>query len=37
LGVLATSIFMAQAYAASLQVAPILLEFSPQEKLKSSG
>ena len=34
LGVLATSIFMTQAHAASLQVAPILLEFSPQEKVK---
>lgn len=31
---LATSIFMIQAHAASLQVAPILLEFSPQEKVK---
>lgn len=34
LGILATSIFMIQAHAASLQVAPILLEFSPQEKVK---
>lgn len=34
LGVLATCIFMIQAHAASLQVAPILLEFSPSEKVK---
>lgn len=33
-GVLAASIFITQAHAASLQVAPILLEFSPQEKVK---
>lgn len=34
LGILATSIFMIQAHAASLQVAPILLEFAPSEKVK---
>ena len=33
-GILAASILMTQAHAASLQVAPILLEFSPQEKVK---
>lgn len=33
-GMLASTLFMAQAHAASLQVAPILLEFSPQEKVK---
>lgn len=33
-GVLIASIFMMQAQAASLQVAPILLEFSPKEKVK---
>lgn len=33
-GILAASIFITQAHAASLQVAPILLEFSPQEKVK---
>lgn len=33
-GILAASIFIMQAHAASLQVAPILLEFSPQEKAK---
>jgi fimbrial chaperone protein len=33
-GILAASISITQAHAASLQVAPILLEFSPQEKVK---
>lgn len=33
-GILIASIFITQAHAASLQVAPILLEFSPQEKVK---
>ena len=33
-GILAASIFITQAHAASLQVAPILLEFSSQEKVK---
>ncbi|WP_109292292.1 fimbrial biogenesis chaperone [Acinetobacter baumannii] len=32
--IFATSIFITQAHSASLQVAPILLEFSPQEKVK---
>ncbi|WOE33222.1 MULTISPECIES: molecular chaperone [unclassified Acinetobacter] len=34
IGICAASIFMLQAHAASLQVAPILLEFLPQEKVK---
>ncbi|GAA5012791.1 fimbria/pilus periplasmic chaperone [Acinetobacter puyangensis] len=34
IGMLASTLFVAQAHAASLQVAPILLEFSPQEKVK---